>query len=200
MEENKKTVSELLTVIGKDIYGEDFSIENDVVKDVYRKTYTALVKNKSKKNKGVCIIGGIGAGKTAMMKVYQRLLKDTPMRFKLVNGYDLKDLSEVYTTEQIKDSYGGGYYGDLYIDDIGFASGVKRYGNDVNLIRDILIERYDLYISSGYKTHLSSNIITSLKNDIKDTPTLQKLYGERVIDRVKEMCELIIFKGESKRK
>jgi len=200
MEENKKTVSELLTVIGKEIYGEDFSIENQTVKDVYKKVYSALIKNKGKKNKGVCIVGGIGAGKTAMMKVFQRLLKDTPMRFKLVNGYDLKDLSEVYTTEQIKDSYGGGYYGDLYIDDIGFASGVKRYGNDVNLIRDILIERYDLFISSGYRTHLSSNIITFLKNDIKDMPTLQKLYGERVIDRVKEMCELIIFKGESQRK
>jgi DNA replication protein DnaC len=200
MEENKKTVSDLLTSIGKEIYGDDFSLENEVVKEVYKKTYTALVKNKLNKNKGVCIIGGIGAGKTAMMKVYQRLLKDTPMRFKLVNGYDLKDLSELYTTEQIKDSYGGSYYGDLYIDDIGFASGVKRYGNDVNLIRDILIERYDLFISSGYKTHLSSNIVAFMKNDIKEMPTLQKLYGERVVDRIKEMCELIIFKGESKRK
>lgn len=200
MENTNKSISEAIMIIGTKLYGETFSLENEIVKDAYKKVYNILKKDKTKRNKGICIIGEIGAGKTAMMKVYQRLLKDTPMRFKLVNGYDLRDLSELYTTEQIKDSYGGGYFGDLYIDDIGFASGVKRYGNDVNLIRDILIERYDLFISSGFRTHVSSNLVVALKNDIKEVPTLQKLYGERVIDRLKEMCELITFKGESQRK
>ena len=88
---------------------------------------------------------------------------------------------------------------DLYIDDIGFSVDVKRYGNTVNIITEILMERYDLFVSTGIKTHLSSNIMTQITNDIANKPTLKLMYGARIIDRMKEMCEIVTFKGKSQR-
>jgi DNA replication protein DnaC len=95
--------------------------------------------------------------------------------------------------------YGFDLKHDLYIDDIGFSVDVKRYGNTVNIITEILMERYDLFVSTGIKTHLSSNIMTHIVNDINNKPTLKIIYGARIVDRIKEMCEVIIFKGNSQR-
>ena len=61
------------------------------------------------------------------------------------------------------------------------------------------MERYDLYINSGYRTHLSSNLKTDILNNLNKTPTLKSMYGSRLLDRIKEMNEINIFKGNSKR-
>ena len=127
------------------------------------------------------------------------MFKDTPSRFKWVNAYELKDLSEIYTTLQIKEMYGYDLKMDLYIDDIGVAVDVKRYGNTVNIITEILMERYDLFINSGFKTHLSSNLLTSVLNE-SNSVTLKSVYGARILDRIIEMTSVVIFKGDSRRK
>jgi len=196
-----KSGKEMIEHIGQQMYGNEFNLGNQDVLTAYKAVYDYFIKRaKNKTKKGVLIIGGLGVGKSAMMKVMQRVFKDTESRFKWVNAYDLKDLSEVYTSLQIKEMYGYDLKMDLYIDDIGISLDVKRFGNTVNIITEILMERYDLFVSSGYKTHLSSNLLTSVTNDIHNTPTLKSVYGARILDRVKEMTEVIKFKGESQRK
>ena len=193
-------VRDTVNLLGKEMYGKDFSIENEEVFKSYQKIYSILLKNHfGKSKKGVLVIGGIGVGKSALMKIMQRIFKDSNSRFRLVNAYELKDLSEVYTISQIKEMYGFDLKCDLYIDDIGFSVDVKRYGNTVNIVTEILMERYDLFVSTGIKTHLSSNIMTQITNNINNKPTLKNMYGARIIDRMKEMCEIIIFKGASQR-
>lgn len=197
----KLSGSDKINIIGRELYGDSFSIENVVTRDVYKKVYERIIIGlKRKKSKGIFITGSIGIGKTAMMKVIQRLFKDTERRFKWISGHELKDLSETLTIMEIKDMYGAGLKCDLYIDDIGFSIDVKRYGNTVNIISEIIMDRYDLYISSGFKTHISSNITAAIKNNEKNIPTIERLYGVRVLDRIKEMCDLIIWNGESLRK
>ena len=191
---------DIVEQLGKEMYGDTFSIEDKEVFKSYEKVYSILLKNHfGKSKKGVLIIGGIGVGKTAIMKIMQRVFKDSKSRFRLVNAYELKDLSELYTISQIKEMYGFDLKSDLYIDDIGFSVDVKRYGNTVNIITEILMERYDLFVSTGIKTHLSSNIMTQITNDIANKPTLKLMYGARIIDRIKEMCEIVTFKGKSQR-
>lgn len=193
--------AEKIKSIGIELYGKDFSIDETVIREVYKKVYDRLVLGiRRKKSKGVFITGSIGIGKSAMMKVMQRLFKDTDRRFKWVSGYELKDLSEEMTIMQIKALYGASLKCDLYIDDIGFSIDVKRYGNTVNIISEIIMERYDLYVSSGFKTHLSSNLAADIRNNERNIPTIKKIYGARVLDRIKEMCDLIIWNGESLRK
>lgn len=196
-----KSGKDYILDFGLKMYGEDFSLRDAELLAIYKKVYDYFLKrDKNKCKKGILVIGGLGVGKSAMMKIMQRIFKDTNSRFKWVNAYDLKDLSEVYTTSQIKEMYGYDLKMDLYIDDIGISVDVKRYGNTVNIITEMLMERYDLFISSGYKTHLSSNLLTSITNDVHNTPTLKSVYGARILDRIKEMTEVIKFKGESQRK
>jgi len=200
-EKIKLTGADKIKIIGNELYGESFSIDNKQTYEIYKKVYERLMIGlKRKKSKSVFITGSIGIGKTAMMKVIQRLFKDTQRRFKWVSGYELKDLSETLTIMEIKSLYGAGLKCDLYIDDIGFSIDVKRYGNTVNIISEIIMDRYELFISSGFKTHISSNITASIKNNEKNIPTIERLYGARVLDRIKEMCDLIIWDGESLRK
>lgn len=199
MVNEKIKAQELITQIGKGFYGEEFNLDNPKLKAIYKKVYGMFVNNLSNKGKGVFVVGGIGTGKSSMMRIFQNIFKDTDRRFKWVHAYELKDLSEEITVNEIKAYYGYECKTDLYIDDIGFAIDVKRYGNTVNIISELIIERYDLFVTSGYRTHLSSNIVTAIK-DNSTTPTIEKLYGVRVLDRIKEMCELISFNGESLRK
>lgn len=195
-----KTGKDAIIFLGKEMYGKDFNLDGEGVCKIYETTYGYFVKNNKKKvKKSLLIIGGLGVGKSAMMKIMQRMFKDTPSRFKWVNAYELKDLSEIYTTLQIKEMYGYDLKMDLYIDDIGVAVDVKRYGNTVNIITEILMERYDLFINSGFKTHLSSNLLTSVLNE-SNSVTLKSVYGARILDRIIEMTSVVIFKGDSRRK
>lgn len=194
MVENRK-ISDIITEIGKKIYGNQFSIENEKLKECYKAAYETIVKDKKK---GVFLVGGVGIGKSAMMKTLQVLLKDTERRFKWANSYELKDLSEQMTIGEIKANYCDLLNSDLYIDDIGFTVDVKRYGNTVNIISEIITERYDLFVSSGVKTHFSTNLLITSKDP--NVPTIEKFYGVRIVDRLKEMCNLITWNGESLRK
>lgn len=201
MEKIINTGREAIVYLGKEIYGDKFNLDDKDLLENYKTVYEYFLKEKQKRSKkGLLLIGGLGVGKSAMMKIMQRLFKDTEARFKWVNAYELKDLSEVYTTSQIKEMYGYDLKMDLYIDDIGISLDVKRYGNTVNIITEILMERYDLYINAGYKTHLSSNLVTNITNNIKKIPTLRMVYGARAFDRMIEMTNVIIFKGESQRR
>lgn len=194
------TGKEIILEIGKSMYGSEFSLSDESVLKAYTLCYDYFKKrSRGKCKKGLLIIGGLGVGKSAMIRIMQRVFKDTDARFKWVNAYDLKDLSELYTVSQIKEMYGYDLKMDLYIDDIGISVDVKRFGNTVNIITEILMERYDLFISSGYKTHLSSNLVTSISLENNNIPTLKSVYGARILDRIKEMVDLIKFKGVSKR-
>jgi len=195
MVEKKIKISETIELIGKKIYGQNFSLKDEKLYQSYKKVYETLI---SDKKKGVCLVGGVGIGKSALMKTLQVLLKDTERRFKWVNGYELKDLSETETIGEIKANYGASLNCDLYIDDIGFAVDVKRYGNTVNIISDIIMERYDLFVNTGFRTHFSTNLLVS-SSDF-NVPTIEKIYGSRVLDRIKQMCTLVKWNSESLRK
>jgi len=199
MVENNITASELITQIGRDLYGDNFSLDANNIRDSYKMAYNSLVTGLKSESKGMLLIGNFGVGKTALMKVMQKVFKDTDRRFKTVTALNLKDLSEELKPIDIKEMYGYGLKQDLYIDDIGYFSTVKVYGNAVNIISEIILDRYDLFISTGYKTHFSSNIVTAYKDN--DTyPSIENIYGVRVLDRIKQMCNLINIDGKSLRK
>lgn len=186
-------VSEIIVEIGKDFYGEKFSISDKDIFSSYKKSFEVISSTK----KGCLVIGGIGAGKSAMMRVMQILFKDTESKFKWVSAGELKDMAEEMTAGQIKSLYGYDLKKNLYIDDIGFTLDVKRFGNTINIISELIMERYDLFIATGIKTHLSSNLL--IKGD-ENVATIEKLFGLRILDRMKEMCEIVTFNGTSLRK
>lgn len=192
------TASELILEIGKG-FCSDFDISQDPQKTLYKSAYEQLIKKD--KSKGLLIIGSMGAGKSLMMKVYQKLFLGSPRAFKWVNSAILRDMLEDFSVFDIKDAYGYAYKGDLYIDDIGLFQGKNvKYGNTVNVVSEVLFERYELFVNEGYRTHISSNLPLDIKNNSEQIPTIRALYGDRIYDRINEMCELLIINSKSLRK
>lgn len=191
-------VSEIITNLGKD-FNKNFSIENEPLFSKYKEVYTQLLKDgREKEKKGVLLVGSVGSGKSMLMRVMQRLFKDTESRFKWANSSDLKDMIEEVGVNKIKEMYGKGLKMDLYIDEIGASLNSNHYGNNVNIISEIISERNELFVMSGFRTHFSSNIPPfSVDLGIK---TLSNIYGDRCYDRMVEMCELISWSSKSLRK
>ena len=80
---------------------------------------------------------------------------------------------------------------DLYLDDLGseVAGVVQNYGTASDPIYEILMIRYR--IRKSYKTYITSN------NTIEQ---LTEMYGRRIVDRLHELCNIIILTGQSFRR
>jgi energy-coupling factor transporter ATP-binding protein EcfA2 len=74
-------------------------------------------------------------------------------------------------------------------DDLGTESDAKHYGNDCNVMAEVLLDRYDQFVRHGMITHLTTNL---------NAETLEDIYGNRVRSRLREMCNLICFPPEAK--
>jgi len=147
---------------------------------------------------GLMIIGGVGSGKTVLIRAFDRFMT----RFNLeryyvdkVNQFNIYyttgyDIAEQYSIKgpvifeeitQLK-------YKPLIIDDIGTEPVVKHYGNEIDPVVQILFHRYN---RCEYKTYVTTNL------DGKD---LKARYGTRIYSRMKEMFNDIILPGDDRRK
>lgn len=136
--------------------------------------------------KSCLMMGGIGVGKTALMKSLMRLFDELrspvtipPIRCRPVAYYDASDLCEMYiANEGIR--YEVTHCKVLFIDDVGYeANQYFLFGNVMAPIHDILLSRY----SSRLPTILATNL------------NLQEFtvrYGKRVCDRVNELYAIIL--------
>jgi hypothetical protein len=73
-------------------------------------------------------------------------------------------------------------------DDLGTEGSLKYYGNECNVMAEILLTRYDLFIAQNLITHITTNLSAS---EIEET------YGNRVRSRMREQFNLIAFGNES---
>lgn len=78
-------------------------------------------------------------------------------------------------------------------DDLGIENNIKYYGNECNVMAEVLLSRYDLYVSRRLMTHITTNLSAS---------ELEAAYGNRLRSRLREMVNLIGFDSsvEDKRK
>lgn len=214
MVENKKilTAKQAILQIGNQITHGGFNLD-DGRAEYYEKAYNIFVGNEERcealgvnARKGILIVGKKGVGKSILMRVMHRLFKDTPRRFLYTNSLEIKDMMEEFTVSEIKKHLGKDLMSDLYIDDIGLGQiDVQRYGNITNIVAELLWERDELFVSEGFKTHLSSNIPPYTPKNLeglekKNYKSIENLLGDRVIDRIKQMTNLFVWEGDSLRK
>ena len=138
-------------------------------------------KTEKQQTKGLFLYGPNGTGKTTAMQPYIK---------SKWNGSSI----DINMLVQQK---GRGYLQrysihDMYIDDLGREdSTVSSYSDkDIKVMHDLIFIRYQAF-KQGYRTHFSSNLGFS---------ELQEKYGVAITDRIKEMCDVVEFKGESLRK
>jgi hypothetical protein len=76
-------------------------------------------------------------------------------------------------------------------DDLGVETTGRHFGKDCNVMGEILLSRYDLFLQRKIRTHATTNL---------NAQELEERYGNRVRSRMRQLFNLIAFDRESKDK
>lgn len=148
--------------------------------------------------KGILLSGPIGCGKTTLMKIMRQ------MPFKRRN-YSIISSREIVSEfmlngYEVLETYSRGILRDheriprnFCFDDLGAETTSKYFGNECNVMAEILLTRYDLYKDQGIITHATTNLTAD---------ELEFAYGNRLRSRMREMFNLFGYEenSEDKRK
>ncbi len=187
--------------VGKQQYGEHFRL----YPEDYRVIYSLLVyaiedkKESAKLNldlkKGILLAGPIGTGKSTLMALIKYFLQPGK-RYQIKSTRDITfefenegyKVINRYSKNPINLSYTNPVSNIFCFDDLGVEQPQKHFGNECNVMAEILLSRYDLFISKGIPTHLTTNLSAS---------EIEEKYGNRVRSRMREMFNLVAFDKES---
>lgn len=148
-------------------------------------------------NKGIILSGPVGCGKTTLMNLMKNLTsmehkffikpcRDISFEF-IQHGY------EIIHKYSKNSKLGGGQ--PLFVrycfDDLGTENNLKYFGNECNVMAEILLSRYDLFTGKSLQTHITTNLSAS---------EIENVYGNRVRSRMRQMFNLIAFNRETKDK
>ncbi len=73
-------------------------------------------------------------------------------------------------------------------DDLGSEAASKYFGNDCNVMAEILLTRYDIFKEKGIITHLTTNLTAT---------EIEEIYGNRLRSRMREMFNLFGYDESS---
>lgn len=175
-----------LNAKGKLLFGKKFRIfEED--REILFKLCNYYIKDETncKKlgidvHKGILLSGPVGCGKTSLMKLLRHIV---PHR----KPY------EVIPTRNITFAFNNiGYktiedYGDkrfYCFDDLGVEPTGRHFGKDCNVLGEILLSRYDLFLNHKILTHATTNL---------NAQELEERYGNRVRSRMRQLFNLVAF-------
>jgi DNA replication protein DnaC len=145
---------------------------------------------KTEPMKGLILMGFVGVGKTLNFAIYRSIqAKVDGIGFRIISSKEIetqfKQEGEIFIQSLIDAD-------ELMIDDLGSESkSIKDFGNDRNLVSDILIQRYVRFQRHECITHATTNLNVEL---------LTQHYDARLIDRMKEMFVLKKINTETKSK
>jgi DNA replication protein DnaC len=90
---------------------------------------------------------------------------------------------------KIIEDYGNGRF--YCFDDLGVEPLGRHFGKDCNVMGEIILSRYELFLSSKIPTHATTNL---------NAEELEERYGKRVRSRMRQMFNLIAFDKNTKDK
>tara|TARA_R110002049_G_scaffold133066_1_gene292470 strand:+ start:414 stop:1076 length:663 start_codon:yes stop_codon:yes gene_type:complete len=130
--------------------------------------------------KGILLSGPVGCGKTSLMKLLRHIVPH-------------QKPYEVIPTRNITFAFNNlGYktiedYGDkrfYCFDDLGVEPTGRHFGKDCNVLGEILLSRYDLFLNHKILTHATTNL---------NAQELEERYGNRVRSRMRQLFNLVAF-------
>jgi len=143
------------------------------------------------KKHGLILSGGVGTGKTYFLKSCFRI-RAFVKASKFIEAYKENDGMTSgnfwYDTIGVMESETWGR--NIIIDDLGVEPICNYYGTTIELMDEILNQRY-----LDWQRNRALTLITTNLTPVK----LQKRYDARTCDRLMEMCDLVEFHGDSVR-
>jgi Asp-tRNA(Asn)/Glu-tRNA(Gln) amidotransferase C subunit len=148
-------------------------------------------------DKGIALLGGLGVGKTWLMKL---LRYNAHLPFAFGNCSSIADEVEQGGSENLARYFRVAKTGASYLyygkTEIGFcfnelgreAIPVKYFGNPTNVMERIIFTRYENEVPHNF-THFTSN---------KSPEEITKLYGDYIGNRMLEMFNVVIFPENAK--
>lgn len=146
---------------------------------------------------GLMLQGRYGNGKTTMLHaicdiinlLYDSALSTERVQIKFIKA---KDIARIGADDSQRERYMQLVTEDLLaIDDLGEEPAeIVRFGMTHTPVKDLLAERY----SRQKFTIVSTNLINTATS-----PQLSEHYGERVVDRFREMMKIVVFRHPSYR-
>lgn len=183
---------------GIEMFGNKFKLSQNDSEILYKlMIYFTKDEIKAQKSsldleKGIFLSGPIGCGKTSLMHIFNYFLSSKPR-------YIIKTTREIsyefyekgftviskYGTLSYQQGNNSAKKPTIYcFDDLGSEKNIKLYGNESNVMEEILQSRYELFHFDGIRTHVTSNL---------NSTELEEMYGSRVRSRMREMFNLIAF-------
>lgn len=182
---------------GKLDFGQNFKIKEEDLETIFKlliymiKDKNNALKLKLNLSRGTLLSGPIGCGKTSLMRLitpFANSLSDYKIKtcreisFEFAkNGYEAINK---YTTKQNNQIRLPGYC----FDDLGTEQQIKHFGNDCNVMAEILITRYEQFVENNSITHITTNLAAS---------EIENHYGNRLRSRMRNMFNLISFSSSS---
>tara|TARA_B100000678_G_scaffold198308_1_gene166455 strand:+ start:765 stop:1430 length:666 start_codon:yes stop_codon:yes gene_type:complete len=177
---------------GKTRFGKHFRLYNSDHSLIYKLTiYFIQDKQEAQRlnldlKKGILLTGPIGSGKTSLMKLFSNF-PGTP-------GYQFRSCRQLATAFmklgfELIESYSNSNSA-ICFDDLGTEQSLKYYGNDTNVLGEILLSRYEKFADHHIKTHCTTNLNAS---------ELEAAYGNRLRSRLRESFNLLTLESNDKR-
>ena len=173
---------------GKMLFGEKFRIY-DEDREVLLKLCYYFIRDKENcasygidVEKGILLSGPVGSGKTTLMKLLRHLV---PLQrpYEMIPSRNVTFSFNHLGYRTIED-YGNTKF--FCFDDLGVEPPGRFYGKDLNVMGEVLLSRYELFLQTNKK--LKTHATTNLSAD-----ELEERYGHRVRSRMRELFNLIAF-------
>lgn len=165
----------------KRLYGNEFIVDAENKNQINQLYYYLIGSDQfsGNLNNGILLMGAIGNGKTILMESFIEVFNATSN--KVITVIHSKDIARIITDHEL------GYLNKrpLFVDDIAKEQeAIKNYGTTVHPFEDVINERYKnfglTFGTSNYK--------------FEDMP-----YDRHTIDRMRQMFNVIILPGKSRR-
>mgnify|MGYP003114829443 FL=1 len=185
-----KSILIYLDAKGKLMFGKNFKIyeEDEVV--LYKlciyfiRDFDACAKLNMDPNKGILLSGPVGCGKTSLMKLLRHIVPHQKS-YELIPARNITFAFNNIGYKTIQEYGNNNFY---CFDDLGVETTGRHFGKDCNVMGEILLSRYDLFLQRKIKTHATTNL---------NAQELEERYGNRVRSRMRQLFNLIAFDKES---
>lgn len=158
--------------------------------------FTNDARSELNPEKGLLLYGGIGCGKTTLMdwfKINQKASYQVKSSREVSYSYSKHGADSILKYNGLIDgrdsnpAYGHKDMGVCF-DDLGTEVDKKHFGNESNVMAEILLNRYDRHSTLKGLTHITTNLNV---NEIGER------YGDRVRSRLREMFNVLVFDEKS---